>query len=288
MALMSNRVASSEPKTPDCDMLADVYVRVLSLPSADQRRERIAKNLSHSSIATWAFFDAVTADRLTVRYDELAAYDRTGSVLSTGELSCAASHIQILNDFLTTDMGHVIVMEDDVRIDPLVDIQNYLNVMRRCDVHYLKLYARFLVPTRFVALIGRTVFYRASWPPLGTQCYVLSRHGAQTLLNYFSANGIDAPIDQMMDRYWETGLPIVLAYPFPITELAEESTIHGNRQARKERSAELRVARGPRPTMPQKLKAKLARRLADLRLRQFDKSLGNALQQIRGRFIPSF
>jgi|GEM_PF-3871712 len=178
----------------------------------------------------WRFFDVVPADELTVRYEEEAAFRSYGSILSTAERSCAASHIAMLENWLADGRTpYLVVMEDDVLIDPHFSFAPMVSFMDLCRVHYLKLYTRFFVPAHFIANIGRQLFYRASWPALGAQCYIVSREGAGQLIGHVRKTGLLATIDMAFDRFWETGMPITLAYPFPLLEMAGGSSIHRSR-----------------------------------------------------------
>ena len=72
-------------------------IKVLSLPSAADRRARISQMLSHDHIGSWSFFDAVDADCALLPYNEFHSFITYGSVLSNAEISCAASHMKISN-----------------------------------------------------------------------------------------------------------------------------------------------------------------------------------------------
>ena len=262
--------------------------RVLSMPRAIARLERIAANLDEAQVSNWSFFDALPPEQVRLNYDDLTAFRRFGSVLSPGELSCAASHIAMIKQFLASEVDYLAVIEDDVFFDPFADLQNYAGLMRACGIDYLKLAARYFVPARFIGNIGRTSLYRASWPPLGTQCYLLSRAGAADLLNAFDKSGIYAPIDQMMDRFWQTGLPVVMAYPFPALEMAQPTMIHGDRSPLLQRNEALRMTMGNRPSKAQHLAEKLSRYAADKRMKSFDARIRQRLNASGGITIRSF
>lgn len=249
-------------------------VRVLSMPDARERRERFCAMMANLPPCDWRFQDAVAPSELSIGYDETQAFNAYGSILSGAEISCAASHIAMLREFVGEPAADfLLVVEDDVSLDPHFNIDARQLFMAECRVDYLKLAARFLVPSVYLDHVGRIVYYRAKWPPLGTQCYMLSRRGAAHLLERFEASGLYAPIDQMMDRFWETGLPIVQAFPFPAMELGFPSAIHKAKNALKTRNDELRQELGERPGRWQKRTDNLKRVMADRRLRRFDDAL---------------
>ncbi|PSH68119.1 hypothetical protein CU102_14405 [Phyllobacterium brassicacearum] len=209
-------------------------IYVLSLKSSTERRARIANMFSQMGISNWEFFTALGPELIQVPYNAQSAFKTRQSVLSAGEISCAASHIGMLQAFLTSDDKHALIMEDDVFFDPFFNVGGLPDVLAGLELDYLKLYARYFVPSRYVASVGRWTFYRGSWPLLGTQAYVISRRGANQFLKHLLSQPVlDRPIDDLMDRFWDTKLPITFIYPFPIMELGYGTTIHGaaNRNA---------------------------------------------------------
>ena len=261
---------------------------MVSFADATDRRERFAKMMAPLGDLNWDFHDVVPAEGLPVPYDEITAYRIGGSVLSPAERSCAASHLTMMAQFLDSDDDYLMAVEDDVLFDPAVQIQAHVTVMQTCGLDFYKLYARYFTPAMYLRALGRTVFYRASWPTLGTQCYIVSRRGAQILLDHAAANGgLTAPIDDTNDTFWDTGLPIVFPYPFPVMEIGGTSSIHAARPDIVRRNAELAREYG-RPTRFDRIKKQVKRKLADRALRRFDANLRQTLDENRKELFAAF
>ena len=75
-------------------------VRVVSFADAFERRERFATMMAQFEGVDWEFHDVVPAEGLPVDYDEGTAFRIGGSTLSLAEISCAASHLTLMQKFL--------------------------------------------------------------------------------------------------------------------------------------------------------------------------------------------
>jgi GR25 family glycosyltransferase involved in LPS biosynthesis len=117
----------------------------------------------------------------------------------------------------------MVVLEDDVLLDERFDFGALPTLMSQLDIHYLKLYSRFLTRFRYLGRIGQRGLYRFVVPPYGSQAYVISKVGARRLVS--AAKRIERPIDDEMDRYWVNGLPTYVLFPFPVLESELGSTI---------------------------------------------------------------
>jgi glycosyl transferase family 25 len=246
--------------------------------------------MSSLRLTEWAFRDAVPAAQCALPYNDEAAFHAHGSTMSEAEISCAASHIAILSSFVEeSEAAFLVVLEDDILIDPNFNIENYLRFMELAEVDYLKLYARFLVPAQFIEHYGRQVLYRFLFPPLGTQAYILSRSGAGRLLQAVRAKRhLDRPIDQIFDRYWETGVPIYAFYPFPLLELNVPTSIHSPEQvkARRDKNAQFKH-RGALAARVERYRTTLRRRAANRSFNARDGAIVAALRKAQFRFVPA-
>jgi glycosyl transferase family 25 len=262
---------------------ASFEVVVLSAPSATERRDRVRAMLAGMGIRDWRFFDVVPASGLEIAYSDEVSYSTSGTVLSPAEVSCAASHLAIMEEFLRSDATHVVVLEDDVFLDPNCRLESIVEFAAIAGIWYLKLYARFFVPAHHLMTLARFSLYRPSWPALGTQAYVLSRAGAGRILSYLHATGLRYPIDASMDRYWDNGLPAIVFYPFPVMELLVPTTIHSPHN--RSQVDAMNTLLSARPELRLKRSAKLVDalrcRLADRRLQTFDKEMSGTMHRDR-------
>lgn len=281
-------IQEATPVTVNAAATPSFILRVVSFADAKERRQRFTEMMKPFAGIDWAFHDVAPAEKLPVPYNERTAFQTGGSILSSAERSCAASHLTMMCEFLDGPADYLIAVEDDVLFDPTIRFSAHVNFMHRCELDFYKLYARFFVPSHYLGNVGRLVFYRARWSTLGTQCYVLSRAGARILLENAAANGgLTRPIDDTNDAFWLTGLPIVFPYPFPLMEIAYPSSIHSARPQIAERNAEL-AQELQAPSRLDKLRRSFRRRMSDRALRGFDKEMANRIARHREDLYAAF
>jgi len=196
---------------------------VISFPDS-ARRERIRANLESLSIP-WRFFDARREPR-----DHLPCYDNTESVrfwgrgLSKSEIGCAASHLDILTELAKSQQEKwLLVIEDDVALDPGFDYRTLVELCKRIGIGYLRLYARHLARSRHVTWLGQRELIRFKKAPMGTQAYLISNQNARSFVEV--VRRISRPIDWEMDRLWAIGLYNYALFPFPCLELTSGSSV---------------------------------------------------------------
>lgn len=171
---------------------------------------------------------AVTHSDAGLKYDQAAAFAASGRSLSPAELSCYASHVSIIRDFLeASNDPYLVVFEDDLYVDANFNFHAAVRLMENGNLEYLRFYARGLVPAKILTYVDRLQVLRFTWPPTGTQAYALSKRGAANFLQFVMRQpSILRPIDHDLDRYWETGNPIYAVYPWPVIEINAPTTIH--------------------------------------------------------------
>ena len=266
-------------------MSETLQVFVLSDPTAINRRRRMEAMLSSLPSVTGCLFDTVSAESLPLPYDDHAAFLEHGSVMSSAERSCAAGHLAILETFIHDGRyDYALIIEDDIFLDVNFRFSAVASMMRRVEIEYLKLYSRFYCPSRYIASFRSLTMYRARWPPLGLQAYMVSKRGARRLREHvISLKSLTRPIDDIFDRFWETKLPVILLYPFPVLELTQPTLIHNkeNRQVIDKRNAELGRSLIEPPRGGSKRET-LQRIRADLELLSFDRGLAARLKKHGG------
>lgn len=200
-------------------------VTVISLADAHERRAAFVKFAAECGLP-WTFFDAHTSIAPPLRYAPGAARRVHGRTLTDGELGTYASHVAVWQRLLQSNLRQMIVFEDDVVVDwplisrlaafdfPAIGI-DYLRLFTKIPARFRKLRCPFL--DRYHHLIRITSF------ALGTQAYLITREGAQRMLEH--ATQVTCPIDAYMDKYWKHGVPNIALYPFPVFERFETSTI---------------------------------------------------------------
>lgn len=232
--------------TPEKTTLA---VRVLTLATAQDRQEQMRKTIEGAwglRGVPWRFHHAVPFDGSTLAYDDAAAY-AAGRTLSAAELSCFVSHLGIISSWLEEGVSDVLlVLEDDVHLDPWFDFQAAARLAQSAGLDYLRLYSRVWMPARQIVYHGRVQVVRFTWSPSGTQAFLLTRQGAKRIVDAVAAQGrIVRPVDDLIDRYWEVGNPVYGLFPSPVIEHNMSTTIHNSEavRARRQRQAEIEKAR---------------------------------------------
>lgn len=97
-----------------------VPVIVISLASAEERRAFISKRLNELGVA-FRFFKAVDGSQLTpqqiAEFDPYRYHGQNGRKLSTSEIGCALSHIEVVRMIQISGEEFTCVLEDDLEID---------------------------------------------------------------------------------------------------------------------------------------------------------------------------
>lgn len=99
--------------------------------------------------------------------------------LTSGEIGCAFSHKEILLHFSNEPIDFLVVIEDDVKLDPKVDLQNLLQQLRQAELESMVLVCmagKTAVSRRKLQLDGgRFEIARALSTPTSTQMLVFDK-----------------------------------------------------------------------------------------------------------------
>ena len=211
----------------DMDDLEDpvrVKTCVISVPAASERRRATSAMLEGHDLE-WSFFDAHT-DLLCqdLEYEESLAKRHFGRVLGRREIAVCSSHYAVWKAFLdNTGHDYLLVLEDDVILDVNFPIRQFACFCGKCGIDYVRLFGKHYARAVRMGFFHDRSVVRYRTTPAGAQAYILSVAGARRLVEYCHA--IDATIDLLMDRFWETGLPIYSIFPYPIIERYGPTTI---------------------------------------------------------------
>ena len=175
----------------------------LNLDQETRRRQSIEHQLGRFGL-TAQRVDAVDGSQPLPA--ELSTYFSPGHVMDAGALGCYASHIKAWREILRQDLPHALVLEDDAVLAP--DLSRLLTDLvmalpRGWDMVHLG-----SEPDRAVceiARVGSHGIVQFSRVPPGTVGYLLSRAGAQKLLQ---AEPKVWPIDTDTRRPWLFGLAV--------------------------------------------------------------------------------
>ena len=168
-------------------------VRVISLKSRQDRRDLFTKNNGEFLVEhDWAFVDAVDGSALTYQGLLAAGFDTDKQwrdpllkrTLTKGEIGCFLSHWRLWEECAELDEP-ILVLEDDAYLKDHVDI----SVMQDADLTYLT----------HKEMLPRGVIKNQVCYPYWTAAYLLTPHGARTLLNTDADVSI-IPVDEFLPR----------------------------------------------------------------------------------------
>lgn len=90
-------------------------IRIINLPARADRRREMAGELARLGLSL---------NRGSVRLFEAARFEKAGEFPSVGARGCFASHLGVIEEALSTDARHVLILEDD--LDFTMDINKRL------------------------------------------------------------------------------------------------------------------------------------------------------------------
>ena len=189
---------------------------VINVATNSYRREHFFAQAGKLGMPV-SVFDAVTPSAMDVdglRYDEKRARQFTGRPMMETEKACALSHITLWRQLeRDPDADFYLMLEDDIVIDGnMADIIADIDLNR---VDLVKLSGKVDRPKRTVAALttGQTLV-RFAYGPLDTSAYLISKRRAGQLADYCAM--LFAPLDIMMDRAYDHGVPIHGVLPYPV------------------------------------------------------------------------
>lgn len=199
-------------------MSPNIYV--INLERSTHRRLQMNEQLAKLGLAG-TFVPAVDGNHLSSddwsRVDTEARIRLGYSLLTAAEIGCYLSHLYLWKKIADGPEGWALICEDDILID--ADLSLILNQIGNLQKPWdcIRLAGLYRAPSVKLRSIGdnRSLNILLN-TACGAQAYCLSKHGAQKLLAM--ANPIVRPVDNLLDRYWESGLIILAIQPYPIRQ----------------------------------------------------------------------
>ena len=192
-------------------------VRVISL--ADSRRREEFSRAAADACLPWEFFDGYAELAQPLHYSPEDAVRYFGRPLTPGEIGCYTSHFKLWEEFLISPSQQLVVMEEDVIADWKAVERLAREDLAKRGIHVLRLFSTHPFPFDFCVyrfLSPHAHLVRVRGLILGTQAYMLTRHGAEALLR--AATKVVRPIDWEMSRYWSYGVTNYCISPYPVLE----------------------------------------------------------------------
>lgn len=193
---------------------------VISLPEATDRRAAMAAQMERLGLE-FAFIDAVDGRGFNMMersdYDARKRLAFFGLHLKGGEWGCLLSHKNIYEIIVAHNLDQAIIFEDDALIDP--HFPTILDDLLSMDLDYDVI--RFMGSNKIARKGYRQIIevdknlWLGRLPSIhgGAHAYLMSREGAQKMVDYFARHQVAYPIDTLLGRCWETGLNVYAINP---------------------------------------------------------------------------
>jgi len=190
---------------------------VINVASNDFRRDHVLAQAEKSGLDL-TIFDAITPhtmDMELLSYDDGLARRFTGRGMLPTELACALSHITLWRQLLKdSDADYYVILEDDITFE--TNIAQLLEKLDTNTIDFLKLSGKQNRPKKKISNIENDYsVYQFAYGPLDTAAYVISKRCAKTMIDH--CKNVKTPIDILMDRSYEHGIPVYGIMPYPVT-----------------------------------------------------------------------
>ena len=213
-----------DPALADHATCPDLEIRVINLARATQRRAWMEQQMAPLN-RPWSFFEAHTAlMNPRLRFDPDSVRRTYGRDLTPGQVALWSSHYTVIAEFAETSAsGHLLVMEDDLMLDPAFPLDELIGWCKGEDIHYMRLYGMYHRDAEQLSYFYDRAILRYHSSPSGTQAYLLSKEGARRIAE--TCRLVDTAWDLALDEFWKTGLPLYSVYPFPALERFSPSSV---------------------------------------------------------------
>ena len=174
-------------------------------------------------------------------YNNEKALQIMGRSLLNAEIGCYLSHIGCVKKFLESDADYLVVLEDDMKLEPefrtvLNNILKYLDQNRQIDWNVINIGSKKKKICKTIADFDGYELLHAYYFPIRTIGLVWSRKGAQ---NFMDQNiDIFMPIDNYLQKWLsENGKGLSVWQPL-VRPSGFESVIDKNRSTKSKKSLE--------------------------------------------------
>ncbi|MDM1269168.1 glycosyltransferase family 25 protein [Acinetobacter indicus] len=177
---------------------------VTYLINLDGSHDRLKCATQQLESVNWSFerFSAVDGrgKALTefVNYDDQGAQQILGRSLMNSELGCYLSHYTCAEKFLNTEADYLVVLEDDMQIDPdfkakLGDLLEYLDHHKELDWYLINIAAKKKKLSKDITQIEDMSLWHAFYFPIRGLGLIWSRRGAEAFID--AGRTMTMPVD---------------------------------------------------------------------------------------------
>ena len=188
---------------------------VINVKKSKVKRDFFTKQAKNINL-DFKFFNAVTPDKLHL-YNFLSNQDMQRKFfarpLLDTEIACAVSHRTLWKQLLNEDeVDYYCIFEDDTFINK--DLIEIMKSQSLKNIDLIKFSGIKTPPYKsYIKFNEKYKIVKFAYGPLDAAAYRISKAGANRLLSY--TYNLNYPIDVMMDRTYEHGVPIHAILPFP-------------------------------------------------------------------------
>ncbi len=188
---------------------------VINVKSSKNKRKFFLEQANNCEL-NFKFFEAVTPKTLHL-YDFLSdpniQRSKFARPLMKTEIACAISHISLWKKLLEDDEAeYYCIFEDDTYLDK--NLTKIITNPKIENFDLIKFSGLKKVPYKKIHSINNNYsLMKLAYGPLDAASYRISKKAAKKLINY--TYNLTHPIDIMLDRSFDHGIPIHAVFPYP-------------------------------------------------------------------------
>jgi GR25 family glycosyltransferase involved in LPS biosynthesis len=177
---------------------SDYNIKVINMNNRLDRLQKITESLDKEKLS-FQRVEAVDGKSLKLTCDILKLFKNNDFGFRRGFIGCALSHYNLWKELVASDKSYYVIMEDDAtfcdnfaeKLEELLKIRNYDLLFLGYHIKQNNIFDKNVkevnvVPLNIDLYIG------------GTHCYIITKNGASTLMDYIDVNGIKHGIDYLM------------------------------------------------------------------------------------------
>ncbi len=188
---------------------------VINVKSSKEKRKFFLEQAKKCKL-DFTFFDAVTPKTLHL-YDYKSDPNLQKSMfarpLMKTEIACAISHISLWKLLLEdNEVEYYCIFEDDTYLNE--NLSKLIKNIKIKNFDFIKFSGLKKVPYKNIIKINNKYsLVRLAYGPLDAASYMISKKAARKLIEY--TYNLTHPIDIMLDRSFDHGIPIHAIFPYP-------------------------------------------------------------------------
>jgi len=188
---------------------------VINVRKSKVKRDFFSKQAKIINL-NFKYFNAVTPEKLNfyefVSNKNIQRKFFARPLLDT-EIACAVSHRTLWKQLLDdNETNYYYIFEDDTYVNK--DLIEIINNKSLKNIDLIKFSGIKTPPYKLCSILNsKYKIVKFAYGPLDAAAYRISKHAASKLLSY--THNLIYPIDVMMDRTYEHGIPIYAVLPYP-------------------------------------------------------------------------